>query len=113
GENGHLAFNDPHVADFNDPYTVKKVLLDLECRQQQVNDGCFAELEDVPESALTLTIPTLMNAEYIFCMVPGENKAQAVYNTLNQEINEEFPASAIRNHRNAILFLDLESASRL
>ncbi|MDE6801467.1 MAG: 6-phosphogluconolactonase, partial [Muribaculaceae bacterium] len=71
GENGHIAFNDPHVADFNDPNMMKIVELDNKCRQQQVNDGCFKKLEDVPTHAFTLTIPTLMSAKDIFCMVPA------------------------------------------
>ncbi|MDP9077471.1 MAG: glucosamine-6-phosphate deaminase [Bacteroidota bacterium] len=113
GENGHIAFNDPHVADFNDPLRVKVVNLDTACRQQQVNDKCFDELSDVPINAITLTIPALMAAKYIYCMVPGEKKAQAVYNTLNTAINEECPATILRNHENAVLFLDEDSAEFL
>jgi glucosamine-6-phosphate deaminase len=111
GENGHIAFNDPPVADFNDPEVVKVVELDDMCRQQQVNDGCFISFDEVPESALTLTIPTLMNAKYIYCFVPGARKAEAVKNTLQQDIIEEYPSTILRQHPNAILFLDKESSA--
>jgi len=113
GENTHIAFNDPYKADFNDPYKVKVVNLDHASRQQQVNDGCFANIDDVPVSAITLTVPTLLDATNIFCIVPGENKAQAVYHTLNEEVNDRYPATILRNHKNAILYLDKESASKL
>lgn len=113
GENGHIAFNDPHVADFNDPLQVKVVELDPECRQQQVNDGCFSNLAQVPTHALTLTVPALMAGKYIYCMVPGKNKAKAVDRTLNGEIDEQCPASVLRRHTNAILFLDKESSLSL
>jgi len=112
GENTHLAFNDPHVADFDDPVLVKVVDMDEQCRLQQVNDGCFSSLEKVPSHALTLTIPALLKAPYAFCTVPGEKKAQAIYHTLNENIGEKFPATILRNHPNAILFLD-EKSSRL
>jgi len=113
GENGHIAFNDPHAADFNDPATVKMVTLDLACIQQQVNDGCFDKLDQVPTRALTLTIPALMAGRYIYCVVPGEKKANAVYNTLHKNIIEEYPSSILRAHPHAILFLDKESSARL
>jgi len=113
GENGHIAFNDPPVADFNDPMMVKVVELDAECRQQQVNDGCFPGLNEVPTHAITLTIPALTACKYIFCIVPGKNKAKAVYNTLNNGINEQCPASVLRRRPRAILFLDNESSSLL
>lgn len=113
GENGHLAFNDPPVADFNDPETVKVVTLDPICRQQQVNDSCFVSLEEVPVQALTLTIPALMKAPYIFCMVPGPTKAQAVYDTLHREVVELYPSTILRAHPAAVLFTDKESAALL
>jgi glucosamine-6-phosphate deaminase len=113
GENGHLAFNDPHVADFNDPLMVKMVKLDAACRQQQVNDGCFAELPQVPAYAITLTIPALMAGKYIYCMVPGEKKANAVYNTVYGEIIEEYPSAILRRHPDAVLFLDKQSSGLL
>ncbi len=113
GENGHIAFNDPHVADFNDPAAVKIVDLDQECRQQQVNDGCFATLKDVATDAITLTIPALMAGKFIYCMVPGKNKANAVEKTLNGAINEQCPASVLRKHAGSLLFLDRDSSSLL
>ncbi len=113
GENAHIAFNDPHVADFNDPATVKIVSLDAACRQQQVNDGCFAQLNDVPTQALTLTVPALMAGKFIYCMVPGEKKAQAVYHTLTAEITEKYPSSVLRKRAGTMLFLDKDSCSFL
>jgi len=113
GENGHIAFNDPHVADFHDPAKVKMVNLDAECRQQQVNDGCFVALNEVPTHALTLTIPTLMAANAVYCMVPGEKKAGAVYNTINKAVTEQHPATILRKHKNALLFLDNSSSALL
>jgi len=113
GENTHIAFNDPHVADFNDPQLVKVVDLDEECRTQQVNDGCFSSLDEVPTHALTLTVPALIKAEYVFCMVPGDRKAKAVYNTLNGEISETYPSSILRTHSNATLYLDKDSSALL
>lgn len=113
GVNGHIAFNDPHVANFNDPLQVKVVDLDPVCRQQQVDDGCFKNIDDVPINAITLTIPSLLRAHYIYCMVPGAPKAQAVYHTLYSEISEEHPSTILRQHSNAILFLDKESSSEI
>ena len=113
GENGHIAFNDPPVADFDDPKVIKVVELDLVCRQQQVNDKCFDALKQVPTHAFTLTIPTLLNAEYMFCVVPASNKADAVYRTLNDEITEKCPATILRTKENVILYLDNESAAKL
>lgn len=113
GENGHLAFNDPPVADFNDKVQVKVVELDAQCRQQQVNDGCFTSIGQVPTHALTLTIPALLNGRYIFCMVPGSTKAQAAVNTIDQEITERHPSTILRNHQSAILYLDTQSAGLL
>lgn len=113
GENTHLAFNDPHVAAINDPYFVKRVDLDEQCRNQQVNDGCFKTVEEVPTHALTLTLPALLKAPYAFCTVPSEKKAQAVYHTLNEEISDRFPSTHLRNHQNAVLFLDDQSSTRI
>ena len=109
GENGHIAFNDPPVADFNDTETVKIVELDLPCREQQVNDGCFSTIEDVPKYALTLTIPALLSADYLSVVVPGERKANAVYKTLFDEISTKCPATILRNHKNVVLYLEQES----
>ncbi|MEO6134485.1 MAG: glucosamine-6-phosphate deaminase [Ginsengibacter sp.] len=113
GENTHLAFNDPHVADFNDIPYVKVVDLDNACRQQQVNDNCFAQLMDVPTHALTLTIPALMVADNIYCVVPGANKSDAIFHTLNEEISSQYPSTILRKHHNSILFLDADSSSRI
>ncbi len=110
GENGHIAFNDPPVADFQDKKWVKTVELDEVCRQQQVNDGCFSDLAQVPTHALTLTIPALMAAEFIYCMVPAPSKAQAVFNTFHKEISEKHPSSILRNHENTVLYLDKDSS---
>lgn len=113
GENGHIAFNDPHVADFNDAETVKAVKLDDICRQQQVNDGCFAKLDDVPQYALTLTIPTLVGAKHLVCTVPAATKAWAVERTVNGEISEQCPASIMRKHSDAVMYCDSESGKGL
>jgi glucosamine-6-phosphate deaminase len=113
GENGHIAFNDPPVADFKDEKWVKPVKLDEICRQQQVNDGCFASLDKVPTHAMTLTVPTLVKAPYLFCIVPASTKAKAVYETLNGSIDEHCPASILRTHDNAKLYLDNESSKLL
>lgn len=113
GENGHLAFNDPPAADFNDPLPVKIVELDEVCRQQQVNDGCFATLAAVPTHAVTLTIPSLLQAPHIFCVVPGERKATAVYDTIHQSIQPQHPSTILRNHNGATLFLDAQSSDQL
>lgn len=113
GENSHIAFNDPHVADFDDPTLVKVVELDGQCRQQQVNDGCFGSIGEVPTHALTITIPGLVRARYLFCMVPGPNKAQAVGHTLRSEVTARYPSTILRRHRAAILYLDAESAALL
>lgn len=113
GENGHIAFNDPPVADFNDKKAVKPVKLDEICRQQQVNDGCFASIDKVPTHAMTLTVPTLVKAPYLFCIVPAPTKANAVYETLNGTIDEHCPASVLRLHENAKLYLDEQSSKLL
>lgn len=113
GENTHIAFNDPHVANFNDPELVKTVQLDLACRQQQVNDGCFDTLNDVPQYALTLTVPALMSAPYLFCMVPGINKAAAVKLTLEQPVSEHYPSTILKTHDGAVLFVDRDSFSQV
>jgi glucosamine-6-phosphate deaminase len=110
GENGHLAFNDPPVADFRDPVMVKVVRLDALCRNQQLNDGCFERLEDVPTHAYTLTIPALLLAPVVSVVVPGPRKANAVLTTLRGPICEACPATALRHHPGARLYLDRESA---
>lgn len=113
GENGHLAFNDPAVADFNDPKIVKIVELDDVCRQQQVNDGCFPNLDAVPKQAMTVTMSFIMNVPEAICVVPTIRKANAVYNALCGEVTTACPSSILRNHKGAALYLDQDSASRL
>lgn len=113
GENGHIAFNDPSVADFNDTEVVKVVELEESCRIQQVNDGCFPTMDDVPKKALTLTIPTLINCEAIFCIVPTINKAAAVEAALKGDISEKCPASILRTVKNVRMYIDGPCASRL
>ncbi|QGY45528.1 glucosamine-6-phosphate deaminase [Maribellus comscasis] len=113
GENGHIAFNDPPVADFNDPKLVKVVELDEACRKQQLGEGWFPTFDDVPTHALSLTIPAIMNCKHISCVVPDERKAQAVYDTLNAEVSTTCPATILRTHPGTTLFLDKNSASKL
>jgi glucosamine-6-phosphate deaminase len=112
GTNGHLAFNDP-PADFNDPLTVKTVDLDAQCRQQQVDDGCFATLSEVPTRALTVTVPALLSASAIFCTVPGGSKTDAVRRTLTDTIGPACPATALRRHPQCTLYLDPDSAGSM
>lgn len=109
GENGHIAFNDPPVADFNDPELIKKVVLDNFSRQQQVNDGMFATLDDVPTHALSLTIPALLKGETLVCTVPGATKAKAIQAMLNDEITVACPATILREHKNTHLYVDKEA----
>lgn len=113
GENGHIAFNDPPVADFNDTQKVKCVRLEYECRMQQVHDECFAQLSEVPEKALTLTIPVLVGAAHLFCIVPGERKAEATAATLTGEISEHCPASILRTRKGCRMYIDRACASEL
>lgn len=109
GENGHLAFNDPPVADFQDPELLKVVTLEAACRQQQVNDGCFATLTDVPEQAITLTIPALMSGQTLSIVVPGYQKAKAVQAALEGGVEPACPASILRIHPQATLFVDQQA----
>jgi glucosamine-6-phosphate deaminase len=113
GENGHLAFIDPPVADFADPEKVKVVQLDEPCRMQQVHDGCFSDFDSVPTHALTMTIPALMAARWIYTVVPGPTKAQAIKAALTGLIGTHCPATALRQHPNSILYIDRDSASLL
>lgn len=112
GENGHLAFNDP-PADLHDPRRVKIVTLDEPCRRQQVNDGCFERIEAVPSTAITLTVPALLAGGEIFVIVPGPRKAEAVKNTLTLPVSGACPATALRTHPRASLFIDADSSSLL
>lgn len=109
GDNGHLAFNDPPVADFADPLAVKVVELDDACRRQQVSDGCFATLAEVPERAITLTVPALMAGRTLVATVPGANKKAALAAALDGPVAESCPASVLRTHPDCTLFADLEA----
>jgi glucosamine-6-phosphate deaminase len=111
GENGHLAFNDPTVANFDDEHLVKIVALDATCRQQQVNDGCFPTLAAVPHHALTLTLPVFRRARRLSVHVPGQRKARAVRATLHDAITTTCPATLLRLHPAATLYLDPASAA--
>ena len=111
GENGHIAFNDPGEADFWDEKDIKKVKLDEKCRKQQVNDKCFESLDKVPKCALTLTVPALLRAKAMFCIVPAKTKADAVRMTLNDGISANIPASALRLHKNAKMYCDSDSGT--
>ena len=113
GENGHIAFNDPCVADFQDQALIKVACLDEVCRNQQVNDGCFATLADVPTHALTLTIPALVSAKKMFCTVPAATKRWAVKETIQGQISEDCPATIMRKHGSAILYCDSLSGADL
>lgn len=113
GENGHIAFNDPAVADFEDKAWVKRVALDEVCRMQQVHDGCFDNLAQVPTHALTLTLPALLSAKHHFCIVPALTKAEAVRRALIGPVGAQCPASGLRLCPDAHLFLDAQSASLL
>jgi glucosamine-6-phosphate deaminase len=111
GENGHLAFNDPPFADFEDPELVKVVKLDGASRGQQLGEGWFGRVEDVPETAITLTIPALLSARAVVCFVPEARKAEAVRRALTGSVDESCPASVLRGARHATLYLDRDSAS--
>src|SRR5215212_1156930 len=113
GENGHLAFNDPPDTSFDDPAAVKAVALELASRQQQVNDGCFPSLDSVPTHALTVTIPTIMSGRRLFCVVPGQAKAEAVCHALSGAISPACPATILRRHASCTLYLDADSSRLL
>ncbi len=112
GENGHIAFNDP-PADFQDPAMVKIVALDEASRRQQVHDGCFAELASVPRRAITLTCPAIMPARRLICIAPGAGKTAAIAAMLTGSIRPDCPASILRAHPAAVLFLDKDSGARI
>ena len=113
GENGHIAFNDPAVANFADPDPVKVVILEESCRRQQVNDGCFHSLADVPVAAITITIPTLLQAKNIYCVVPGERKAAALRAAMMEPICESCPASILRTHEGVHIYADAAAGTGL
>lgn len=110
GENGHLAFNDPPVADFDDPETVKRVQIDEASQVQQAAEGNFAKAADVPKDALTLTIPALLAAPFLFCSVPGPRKAKAVRAALTDPISTACPATVLRRHAGTTVYLDSDSS---
>ncbi|MDQ1509278.1 MAG: glucosamine-6-phosphate deaminase [Actinomycetota bacterium] len=113
GENGHLAFNDPPVADFDDPADVKVVALDAASRRQQVAEGHFATIDDVPTHAITVTIPALVRARRVLAIVPETRKAVPVRDALQRPISTACPASYLRRQPHATLYLDADSASLL
>ena len=113
GENGHLAFNDPAEADFLDPVDMKIVSLDTVCRQQQVAEGWFPSIGEVPSRAMTLTIPTLLRVPKLIASVPGSRKAHIVKRTLEEPISTACPATIFRTHPDVTVYLDPESAAEL
>jgi glucosamine-6-phosphate deaminase len=113
GENGHLAFNDPAEANFSDSEAMKIVTLDSECRQQQLAEGWFEKFEDVPEQAMTLTIPTILKVPRLIVSIPGIRKARSVRRTLQDPISTACPATILRSHPDVTLYLDEESAAEL
>lgn len=113
GDNGHLAFNDPHAADFRDAAAVKTVAIDSISKQQQVNAGNFPDPQSVPSLAYTVTIPALLRGKQLFCVVPSAAKAAAVSRALTGPVKEDCPASVLRRCANAKLYLDQESAALL
>jgi glucosamine-6-phosphate deaminase len=112
GENGHLAFNDP-PADFETERPYHIVQLDDACRHQQLAEGWFASLEEVPSTAISMSIRQIMKSEAIVCTVPDQRKAQAVKHCLEGEISPRHPASILRRHPNAFIYLDKAAASLL
>lgn len=113
GVNGHIAFNDPPVADFDDAADVKVVELDTTCRQQQVDEGLFGSLDDVPTHAVTLTVPRLLRAGRIFCVVPGSAKADAAAATFTEPVSTRWPSTILRTHPACTFYLDVDSAREL
>lgn len=113
GENGHVAFNDPPVADFFDKKLVKVVKLEQRCRLQQVHDGCFKELYEVPTHALTVTIPGLSAAEWMYCSVPAATKAEAIDRMIHRAISKDCPATVLRLQPHAFLYTDKEAGVSL
>jgi len=113
GENGHLAFNDPPYAEFDDPVWVKAIKLDEVSRKQQHGEGHFDSLAEVPTHAITLTIPALLAAKRVLCIVPEARKAKAVYECLTMPVSEDRPGSVLRTVDHATLYLDPDSAARV
>jgi glucosamine-6-phosphate deaminase len=113
GENGHLAFNDPGVADLDDPLDVKVVALDNACRRQQVGEGHFPDVASVPARAITVTVPALLRARRVLAVAPDARKAAAVRAALEGPVGNDCPASALRTTAGAVLYLDPASAGML
>jgi len=113
GENGHLAFNEPAEADFHDPADVKMVTLDATCRQQQTAEGWFRSIEEVPAHAITVTIPALFRVPRLILTIPGKRKAQIVRRAFTEPISTHCPATILRTHPDATVYLDLDSAAEL
>ena len=113
GENGHIAFNDPSVADFSDKAIVKRVKLEQICRMQQVHDGCFASIDEVPAYALTVTIPAIMQGRNLICSAPCATKAEAAARMLRGKIDTDCPAAILRSHDHACVYLDADSGKYL
>ncbi|ADV83504.1 6-phosphogluconolactonase [Terriglobus saanensis] len=113
GENGHLAFNDPGVADFSDPLDVKVVPLDATCRIQQTAEGWFANPAEVPAEAISITIPTILRVPTLIVSVPGSRKASIVRRTLEEPISTACPATILREHPGTVLYLDEEAAAEI
>ena len=112
GENAHLAFNDP-PADFETSEAFLQVDLDEACRNQQLNEGWFSSLKEVPEKAISMSIQQIMKSRHIICSVPDQRKAQAVARSLNGPVSPEVPASILQSHPSTYFFLDLDSASEI
>jgi len=113
GENGHIAYNDPHVADFNDPVWVKPIRMDEISRRQTITDATFATLAEVPEMALTMTLPAICSAQFVYTVVPDLRKNRAVHDTIDGPVAPSCPASILRRHPHAWLYLDQESSNKL
>jgi glucosamine-6-phosphate deaminase len=113
GENGHIAFNDPPEADFEDPLAMKGVNLDIACQEQQLAEGWFSSLQEVPRRAFTLTIPTIFHIPRLFLSVPGHRKAEAIRRTIMEPVSTSCPSTILRSHPDATVYLDEESAQGL
>ena len=113
GENGHLAFNDPGEANFEDPLDIKVANLDRACREQQTGEGWFASIDEVPTQALTVTISALLRVPKLIVSAPGSRKAKIIRRTLEEAISTECPATILRTHPDTVLYLDEESAAEL
>lgn len=112
GENGHIAFNDP-PADFTTGEAYKVVTLDRRCREQQVGEGWFRTIDEVPAEAITMCVKEIMKSKHIVSAVPHEVKAEAIYNTITGRISQDVPATILKTHPDWNLFIDKDSASKL